>query len=125
MVLIYAPVGKHQDIRPVLVRFIHLHKKPVDGAFQRCALIICNRHDRHLKAVFFHLLNLQHVCVGEDRVIDFQHLAVFRLFLQNISVLPHIDRRTCDNLLPDGINRRISNLCEKLLKIVKQRPLFF
>ena len=88
------------------------------------ALIIGNWHHRYLEALFFHMLDFQHIRVGKDGIVDFQYLAVLSLFLQKISLLPHIHRGAGDNFLPDGVNGRIGYLGKELLEIVKQGALF-
>ena len=50
-----------------------------------------------------------------------QHIAVFRHLLQEIAVLPQIDRGGSHHFLADRINGRVRHLREKLLEVVEQR----
>ena len=71
MIFIHPTVGKYQDIGAVLIRFIHLHKQPVDRTLQFGALIISNGNDRNLKTWFFHVFDFQHIRIGQNRIINF------------------------------------------------------
>ena len=77
-----------------------------------------------MEALPGHVLNLQEIEIRENGVFDFEDVAVLRLLLQEIAVLADIDGPGGDNLLSLRVNRRISNLCKKLFKIVKQRLIF-
>ena len=125
MVFINPPVTEHQNIGAVLVSFIHFHKQPVNGSVQTCTLVIRYGNHNYLKAVHFHIFDLQHICVGQNGIIHFQHLTVFRPFPQQVPVFPYIHRCAGHDLLPDGIDRRISNLRKQLLKIVEQGLMLF
>ncbi len=121
MVFVHAAVGQHADIRPVAVGLVHFHIEPLDGARDAGALIISDGHFRHLEPRCPHMLDFQHVGIGQDGVVDFEHLAIFRPRAQEVAVLPHIDRRGRDNLLADGVDGRVGHLRKQLLKIVEQR----
>ena len=71
MVLIHTTVGKNQNIGSVTVCLVDLHKETVDGTFQLGALIIKNRHNCNLEAFVLHLFDFQHICVGQDRIVNF------------------------------------------------------
>ena len=49
------------------------------------------------------------------------YLAVFRLFLKNVTVVADINRCGGDNFLTDCVNRRVCNLSKHLLEVIKQR----
>ena len=125
MIFIHSPVGKYQNICSVFICLIHFHKQTVDGAFQLGTLIISNRNHSHLETRYFHLFDFQHVGIGQNRITDFQHLTVFRLFFQQISFLTYIYCCTCNDFFTDRINRRIGYLCKQLFKIIKQGTFFF
>ena len=48
-------------------------------------------------------------------------MAVFRLFFQEIAVLPHIDRPGGYDLLPLGVDGRVGHLRKQLLKVIEKR----
>ena len=123
MVLIHAAVSQHKNVRAVAVRLVNLHEQTLNRTLDAGALIICDRHLRHLKAIHLHMLDLQHIGICEDRVIHLQYLAVFRRLLQKIAVLTDINGCRGDNFLADRVDRRICYLREQLLKVVKQRLL--
>ena len=125
MVLVHTTVGQDQDIGSVPVCLVHLYAQMLQGAFQLRAFIINDRHFRHTESVPVKILDLQHICIGKDRILDLQHLAVLRFLFDQIAVFPHIDRRPCDNLLTDRIDGRIGHLGKELLKVIKQRAVLF
>ncbi len=124
MVLIHAPVCQDQDICPVSVGSVHLHKQMVNRLGQLRVFVVGNGNLRHLKALNLHILDLQHICVCQDRVFNLQNLAVDGLLVQQVSIFSHIHRGRCDDLLPNRVDGRICHLGKKLLKIVKQRLVF-
>ena len=121
MILINSSVGENQYIGTILVRLIHLHKQPVNGSVQTGAFIIRDRHHCYLEAVHLHVFDLQHICIGQNRIVNLQYLAVFRLLLQQVSVFSHIYGGAGDNFFTNSVNRRICHLCKQLFEIVKQR----
>ena len=121
MVLIYAPVGQDQDIYSVPVSPVSFHKQPVDGTLQTGIFIIGDRKHFHLEAFLLHSLDLQQICVGQDRVVDSEHAAVLRFLFQQVSVLAHIDYRGSNDLFTDSVDRRIGHLREQLFEIIEQR----
>ena len=92
----------------------------VDGFFKPRIFVECNRNLSNLKSLHLHIFDLQHIRVGQDRIFDFKHLAVLRLLFQKITLYAHIHGLGCDDLFPDGVNRRIGNLCKELFKVIKQ-----
>ena len=74
-----------------------------------------------MEAVLFHIFNLEHINICKDRVIDLEHLAVFRPLLQQIAVFSNIYRRAGNDFLTDRVNRRIGYLGKQLFEVVKQR----
>ena len=123
MILVNPSVGKNKNIRSFPEGFVDLYKKPVDSSFQFGALIIQSGNHRHLEAVLLHVLDFQHIRIGQNRMNNFQDLTVFRLLNKKVSVLSRIDAGRGNDFFTDGINRRIRYLCEKLLKIIKQRAM--
>ena len=81
MVFVHAPVCKNQDIRPVSVRPVHFHKQMVNSFFQVCIFIVSNRYFFNLKPFYFHIFNFQHIRVRQNRMLDFQYLAVNGLLI--------------------------------------------
>ena len=121
MVLIHATVGQDQDVCAVTICTVCLNKQAVNGFLQTCVFIINNRNNANFEAFLFHMFDFQKVSICQDRIFDLQYLTVFRLFLQNVSIFANINRCRCDDLLTDGIDWRVCNLCKQLLEIVKQR----
>ena len=70
MVFIHTTVGKNQNIGTVFVCFIHFHKQTIDCTFQFRTLIIGNRNNCYLESRFVHLFDLQHIRIGQDRIVD-------------------------------------------------------
>ena len=124
MVFVYATVRENQNVCTVFVCFIYFHKETVNGTVKSGTLIISNRNNCYFKPFYVHVFDFQHVCIGQDRMIDFQYLAVFRLFMKQVSIFSDIDSCTGNDLFTDGIDWRIGNLCKKLFEIIKQRLMF-
>ena len=125
MVLVYAAVRQDQDIGSLAVGFVHFHEKMLKDSFHRGTFVKQCGDLCHMKTFLVHILDLQKIQVGKDRIIDLQHMAVFRLFFQQISVLSYIDSPGSHDLLPLCIDRRIGHLGKKLLEIIKQRLICF
>ena len=66
-----------------------------------------------------HFLNLQHIGVCKDRVVDLQYLTVLRDLLQKVSVFSNINAGAGNDFLTDGIDRRVCDLGKKLLEVVE------
>ena len=64
MVLIHTPIRQHENIGPVLIGLVNLHKEPVNGPVKPCALVIGNGNDCNLETVLFHVLDFQHIRIG-------------------------------------------------------------
>ena len=124
-VLIHSTVCQDQDIGSVTVSLIHFYKETLNGTFQLGAFIISDGNLRHTEAFHMHMLDLQHVRIGQDRVIHLQNLTVFRLLFQKVAVFSHINGGTGDDLLTDRIDWRVGNLCKKLFEIIKKRTVLF
>ena len=120
MVFIHATVCQYQNVDTISVCLVHFYEQTVNGTIQTGAFIIGNRNFCYLEAIHFHMLDFQHIGVGQDWVIDFQYLTVFRLFLQKVPVFSNVYGSGCNHLFTDSINWRIGYLCEKLFEIVEQ-----
>ena len=70
MIFVHTSVGKHQNIGTISVSFINLYKQTVNGTFQLCTLIIKGGNNCHFEAFMMHFLNLKHIGIGKDRIID-------------------------------------------------------
>ena len=121
MILVHSPVGQNENVHSVPVGPVRLHEQAVDRAFQAGIFIIGDRKHFHLEAVFFHGLDFQKVCIGQNRIVDAHHTAVLRLLLQQIPVLADKDAGGGDDLLTDRVNRRIRYLGKQLFEIIEQR----
>ena len=110
MVLINAPVRQDQDICAVSICPVCLHEQTVNGLLQTGVLIIGNRNLLYLEALHLHILDLQQIRVGEDGIVDLQHLAVLSHFFQEVAVLADISGGGSHHLLTDGINGRVGHL---------------
>ena len=121
MVLVNIPVGQDQDVGPVTVGPVHVHKQTVDGLFQIGVLVVADGDGLHLEAQHLHGLDLQKVGLGEDGVVDFQDLAVVGVLLQQVALRAHVHRGGGDYLFPQRVDGRVGDLGEHLFEIVEQR----
>ena len=117
VVLIHAPVGQDQDIGPILVRPVTGHEQVIQRPFQRLSPIIQNGNIRHPQGLLLGAADAQKVGIRQDRLFQPQHGAVFRLVLQKVAIAAHVHRRIGDDLFPNGVDRRVGDLCEKLPEI--------
>ena len=72
-------------------------------------------------AFFLNIADLHQIGVGQDRIIDLQHMAVFRFFFQQVTLFTGKYAGCSNNLLTDRIDRRVGYLGKQLLEVVKQR----
>ena len=121
MVFVDVPVGQDDDVGALLVGTVHLQEHPVDGLFQAGVLVVVDGDGGHLEARDVHVLDLEQVGLGEDGVVDLQHLAVLGLVLQQVAVGPDVDAGGGDNLLTDGVDGGVGDLGEHLLEVVEQQ----
>ena len=100
---------------------VYLDKQIVNGFFQACVLIIGDRDLGYFKAFNIQIFDLQHISVGQDRIVNLQHLTVLRLFLKQIAVLTDINSSGSYHFFTDRIDRRVRHLCKQLFEIIEQR----
>ena len=70
MVLIDAAVRENQDVGSCPVCAVNLDEKAVHRTVKRCALVVGDRNSHCLEAFDFHVLDLQHIGIGQDRIVD-------------------------------------------------------
>ena len=120
VVFIHAPVREDQNVGAFLVGTVHVDKQPVQGVFQRGALVVEQGDGLHMEAGPVHIPDLHQVHGGENGVVDLEHRAVFRPLLQQIAAGTHVDGGIGDDLLPDGVHGGIGHLGKELLEVVEQ-----
>ena len=110
MILIDSAVGQDQDICSVPVSSVCFYKKTIDRFLKACIFIIGNRNHAYMEAVFIHGFDLHQIGIGQNRIVDLDHMAVFRFFQQQISVFSDISGCRGDNFLTDRIDWRVGYL---------------
>ena len=70
MVLIDTAVRENQDVGSCPVCTVNLDEKAVHRTVKRCALVVGDRNGHCLEAFDFHVLDLQHIGIGQDRIVD-------------------------------------------------------
>ena len=70
MVFIDTAVGEDQDIGSCPVCTVNLDKEAVHRTVKRCALVVGDRNGHYFETIYFHILDLQHIGIGQDRVVD-------------------------------------------------------
>ena len=121
MVLIHATVRQNQDVDTVTVSTVCFYKQTVNGLLQAGILIISNREHFYFESRLLHIFNLQKVGLCQNRIVNPHNAAVLLFCFQKVAGLSNINRGRGYDLLTDGINRRVSNLCKQLFEIIKQR----
>ena len=82
MILIYIPVCQDQDIRSLTDDSVYFDEQIFNGFFQARILIISDRDLCNFESVHIHVLDLQKIGIGQDRVIYPEHLTIFFFLLQ-------------------------------------------
>ena len=121
MRLIDTAVGQNQDVGILPERAVDVDIHALDRLLKAGVLVVGHRDHFDLEARALHVPDLHQIGVCQNRIVYLQHLAVFRLLLEEVAGLAQIDSCRCNNLLADRVNRRIGNLREELLEVVKQR----
>ena len=121
VVFVNITVRQNDDICALLVFLVNLKEQVRNSLFKACVFIIGYRNNGCLKTGNIHILNLKHIRVGKNRIVNLKHVAVLRLFNKNITVTAEMNACIGYNFLTNRVKRRICNLCEKLLEVVKQR----
>ena len=125
MVFVHASVGKDDHIGPIPIGPVTLDEQPVYGVFQRGIFIVQKTDRFHLETGALHVPNLHQLQRGEDGILDFQHPAVFRPFVQQVTIGADIYGGIRDNFLPHGVNGRIGHLGKELLEVVEKGLMLF
>ena len=125
VVFIHAPVGQNQHVRAVLVGAVAGHEQVVERVLQRLAAVVQHRDPRHVQGLLVGALDAQQVGIGQDGLFQAQHGAILRPVLKQVPVAAHVHRRVGDDLLADGVDGRVGDLCEQLPEVGKQRLVLF
>ena len=120
VVLVNVTVGENQDVGTIAVGAVDIDKQAVDGLLQIGVLVVADGKRDHLEAGHIHRLDFQQIGLGQNRVVNLQHLAVVGALLQQVALCADIDGGRGDNLLTQGVNRRVCDLCKHLLEIFAQ-----
>ena len=121
MVLVNIAVGQNQYVGTVAVGAVDIHKQAVDGLLQIGIFVVADGERLDLEAGHVHGFDLQKVGIGQDGVLDFKHLAVLGILLQQVALGTDIDGGGGDDLLAQGVDGRVGNLSEHLLEVLKQQ----
>ena len=120
VVLVNVAVGQNQDVGTVAVGAVHIDKQAVNGLFQVSVLVVADRQRHDLEAGHIHRLDFEQISLGQNRVLDFQHLAVVGILFQQIALGTDIYGGGSDDLLAQGIDGRVRDLGEHLLEVLAQ-----
>ena len=121
VVVIDTTVGQNQNRCTLGVCFLCLLIQVFNGIMERNVLGIQHGNVCGFQSVNVHAADLHHVQIGENRVVDFQYTAVPFVFFQNVAGYAQINGGIGDDRFPNGVDRRVGDLCEHLLEVIKQR----
>ena len=121
MVLVHAAVRENEYGRTVAVSLVSINAKAFDSLVERCSDVIGYRDNSAFQTFLVQRFNLEHIRLGEDRIFDFQNVAVLGTLLEDIAVLAYVNARVGNDFLADSVKRRISYLCEELVEVVEER----
>ena len=120
VVLVNVTVRQNQDVRAVAVGAVHIDKQALNGLFQVGVLVVADGQRHDLEAGHVHGLDLEQIGLGQDRVLDFQDLAVVGVLLQKIALRTDVDGGRGDDLLAQRVDGRVRDLRKHLLEILAQ-----
>ncbi len=86
MVFVHAAVGEDQDICALPDDPVHLYEQIINRLLKPGILVVHDRDLCRLESFPLHILNLQKICIREDRIIHLEHPAVLFPLLQKIPV---------------------------------------
>ena len=101
VVFVNSSVGQDEDIRAVSVCSVTFYKGSVDCFLKRGILVVQERHGAYLESGLVHRAYLHEVDGCEYGVVYLEHIAVVRLFFEQISVRADINRCVRDDLLSE------------------------
>ncbi len=117
-------VRQHKNIIPLGNSFVSTDKKIVHGLIKGVRPIRFLEKDRHAHGLEIRGIDMRHLLqlpVQKDRPRQTQTTGVGRCFRKDIALRAKIHVLGHDHFFTDGVNRRIGNLGEKLLKIIIQK----
>ena len=68
-----------------------------------------------------HVLDLEHVCFGKDRIFNLENLTVVCSFFKNVAVTSAIYACVSNYFLANSIERRVCYLSEELTEVIEKR----
>ena len=120
MIFVYLTVCQNQNVSTLADHTVYFNKQILDCLLKTCVFIISDWNLCNLESIHFHIFNFQKICIGQNRVIDSEHLTVLFLLLQKVTVCSDINCCRCYNFLTDCIDRWVCYLCKQLFKISEQ-----
>ena len=121
MIFVNSPVREDNDVRPVAIRLVNLHKYMVNCSLKARVFIVHDRDFRDLEARDIHASYLHQIRIRKYRIFHLQNMTILRLLIKKISLPPDVAACRRHNLLTDRINRRVCNLRKSLLKEIEHR----
>ena len=116
MVLVNAPVREDDDVGPSGHGPVHRKIQVLNRLREGGVLVVEERDGFIFKAAPLHGPYFQHVDAGQDRVVHLEDRAVAALRVEKVAVGADVDGRVRDDLLPEGVDRRVRDLGELLLE---------
>ena len=120
VIFVYLTVCQNQNISTLTDHTVNFNKQILDCLLKTCVFIISDWNLCNLESIHFHIFNFQKICIGQNRVIDSEHLTVLFLLLQKVTVCSDINCCRCYNFLTDCIDWWVCYLCKQLFKISEQ-----
>ena len=68
-----------------------------------------------------HLPELRHLRVGEDRMLDLEHVGVFGAGIKDVALVSEVNGEGHHQFLPDRVDRGVADLRENLLEVVVEQ----
>ncbi len=116
MVLIDAAIREDDDVGPAGHGPVDRKIQVFDRLREGGVLIVEERDGFIFEAAPLHGSYFQHIDAGQDRVVHLENRTVAALRVEKVSVGADVDGRVRDDLLPEGVDRRVRDLSELLLE---------
>ena len=121
VVLVDPTIAQDDDVVAALVCTIDRDIELLQGLLEGGVLIVEKRDHLGPEARLVEVLDLHKLDARKNRVLHLEHAAVVGLILQQITIGADVDGRIRDDLLAEGVDRRVGDLCEELLEVIEQK----
>ena len=99
---------------------VNRYEKIIKCFFKRCIFVVQKRYDGCFKSRTVQVLELEHINAGQNRIVYLKDGTVRAFRLKHISVRTDVHGGVGNDFFTERVNRRICNLCKKLLEVIEK-----